>query len=89
MALGADRWHMVRLVMRETLVLVLMGVGIGLVGAFAVTQMIASMLYGVAPNDSVAILVAISLMILVSAAAAYLPARRASRVDPMVALRYE
>jgi len=89
MALGADRWHVVRLVMRETLVLVLMGVGIGLVGAFAVTQMIASMLYGVAPNDSVAILVAISLMILVSAAAACLPARKASRVDPMVALRYE
>jgi len=89
MALGARAWDVVLLVMRETLLLVFIGVVIGLGSALAATRLIASMLYGLAPNDLVTITFAISLMIAVAALAGVLPARRATRVDPMVALRYE
>ncbi|HWN97777.1 MAG TPA: FtsX-like permease family protein, partial [Blastocatellia bacterium] len=78
-----------RMVMRETMVVVVAGLAIGLVAAIATLRLVKSMLFGLAPTDPVSISVAVVLMIMVAALAGYLPARRAARVDPMVALRYE
>jgi ABC-type antimicrobial peptide transport system permease subunit len=89
MALGARPGNVLWLVMRETLLLVLIGVAIGLPAALAATQLIASMLFGLMPNDPVTISAATIFMIGVAAFAGYIPARRAARVDPMIALRYE
>jgi predicted permease len=89
MALGAERRHVVRLVMKESMTLVAMGVVIGLIAALAAGRLVAAILFGLAPTDPATIAVAVSVMIGVSAIAGYLPARRASHVDPMVALRYE
>ena len=76
-------------VMRESMILVIAGVVIGLGIAVAAGRLIAILLFGLAPTDVLTMGVAIALMIAVSARAGFLPARRASRVDPMVALRYE
>ncbi|MEK6303552.1 MAG: ABC transporter permease [Acidobacteriota bacterium] len=89
MALGASAPRVTRMVMRETMGVVLLGVVIGLGAAVATTRLIAAMLFGLAPTDPVTISVAVLLMTGVAAVAGYLPARRAARVDPMVALRYE
>lgn len=89
MALGAGRWDVVRMVMRESLLLVFIGVVIGLGAALAAGRLVATLLFGLAPTDWVTITAASAVMIAVSALAGYLPARSASRVDPMVALRYE
>jgi predicted permease len=89
MALGAQRRNVLWLVLRETLVLVLFGVAIGLPLAFASTRLIASHLFGVTPNDPTTIAMATVLLVIVALLACYLPARRAARVDPMVALRCE
>ena len=89
MALGAERADVLQLVMRESMTLVLVGVLLGLAAAIAASRPIASLLFGLAPADPMTIAAAIAVMLLLSSVAAYLPARRASRVDPMVALRYE
>jgi predicted permease len=89
MALGARSADVVRLVMRETMLLVAVGMIIGLGAALATTRLVSGLLFGLAPNDPLTIAVAVLLMIAVAALAGYLPARRASRVDPMTALRYE
>ena len=89
MALGAQVPNVLWLVMRETLLLVLIGVAFGLPAALATTQLIASLLFGLAPTDLVTIFLATSLMITVAALAGYITARRASRVDPMTVLRRE
>jgi predicted permease len=89
LALGAQRGDVMRLVLRETLLLVLIGLVIGLGAAMASTRLISSMLFGLTPNDPGTILLAALLLVAVATLAGYLPARRASRVDPMVALRYE
>jgi ABC-type antimicrobial peptide transport system permease subunit len=89
MALGAARGDVVQLVMRESMVLVLGGVLLGLAGAIAASRPLANLLFGLAPADPMTIAAAIILMLLLSSVAAYLPARRASHVDPIVALRYE
>ena len=89
MALGATAPRVGRMVMRETMLLVLVGIAIGLGVAVAVTRLIEGMLFGLAANDPVTISFAALLMILVAALAGYLPARRAAKVDPMIALRYE
>src|SRR6266511_1844623 len=89
MALGAQRQDVVRLVMRESMILVVIGVAAGLGVAVAASRFIATLLFGLAPTDVMTMLLAIGVMVLVSAIAGYLPARRASRVDPMVALHYE
>jgi predicted permease len=89
MALGAQRGDVLQLVMRESLVLVLLGIVAGFAAAIAATRLIASMLYGIAPNDPWTIFLAAVLMLTVSSLAGFLPARKATRVDPMVALRYE
>jgi predicted permease len=89
MALGAHRGSVVGMVLRESMVMVVIGVAIGLAGAIAGGRFIESVLYGLSTTDVWTIGAAIGATILVSLAAGYLPARRASRVDPMVALRYE
>jgi putative ABC transport system permease protein len=89
MAVGARSWDVVWLVMRETMLLVAVGVTIGLIAALATTRLISSMLFGLTPYDPVTIAVAALLMVAVAALAGYLPARRASRVDPLTALRHE
>jgi ABC-type antimicrobial peptide transport system permease subunit len=89
MALGARGADVVRMVMKETVLLLVAGVAIGLGAALATTRLISTLLFGLTPNDPVTISGATLLMMAVAAFAGYLPARRASRVDPMTALRCE
>jgi predicted permease len=89
MALGAQRGHVLWMVLRETAILVFVGVAIGLPAVVAAGKLIASLLFGVTPADPLALSGAAMLMFLVAAISGYIPARRAMRVDPMVALRYE
>jgi ABC-type antimicrobial peptide transport system permease subunit len=89
MALGAERMHVRWLVLREVLLLTVIGVAIGVPAALLSGRLVASMLFGLHGNDPLSLLAAIFLMLAIAALAGYLPARRASRVDPMVALRYE
>jgi hypothetical protein len=88
-ALGAEREVVLRSVLTETLLLVGIGVVIGIGSALAATRLIATLLFGLAPHDPLTIMVAVALMLTVSILAGFLPARRASGVDPMVALRHE
>jgi predicted permease len=89
MALGAQRRDVVGLVMRETMVLVVIGAIIGLSTALGTTRFIESRLYGLKSNDPLTIALATLLLIGVAALAGYLPARRAARVDPLMALRHD
>ncbi|MBX7184888.1 MAG: ABC transporter permease [Vicinamibacteria bacterium] len=88
-ALGAQREGIVALVMRESMTLVAAGVVLGLAATLALGRLVASVLFGLAPTDAWTIGGAVLMMGVVAMGAAYLPARRASRVDPMAALRYE
>jgi predicted permease len=89
MALGAQRGNVLALVMRESLILVAAGIVIGLAAAFGLGRFVTALLYGLESTDAITMALAVVVMIVVSALAGYLPARRASRVDPMVALRYD
>jgi predicted permease len=89
MTLGARTRDVMGMVMRESMVLVAAGVAIGVAAALAASRLIASLLFGLTPNDPLAMAGAITVMLAVSALAGYLPARRATKVDPMVALRCE
>jgi putative ABC transport system permease protein len=86
MALGALPADVMRLVVRQGMSLTLAGVVIGLVGAFALTRVMSNLLFGVGANDPATFIAISLLLILVSFLACYLPARRAARLDPMVAL---
>ena len=89
MALGADRATVVRMVLNESIVPVLVGVVFGLVAALMTTRLIESMLFGLTPRDTATMAWASAGLLLSALAAAWIPARRASRVDPMTALRCE
>ena len=89
MALGATGRHVAFPVLREALLLSLIGVAVGLPAAFAAGRLIRSQLYGVAPYDPLALAAAAVALVAVALFAAWLPARRAARTDPMVALRCE
>lgn len=89
LALGATRAGVMRMVMRQGIVLVLIGMAAGLAGAFAITRWFATLLYGVNPDDPATFAMVAVVLLAIGAAASGLPARRATRVDPVVALRYE
>jgi ABC-type antimicrobial peptide transport system permease subunit len=89
MALGAERSNVRWLVMREVLALVAIGVVAGVPAALAGSRLISNMLFGLRGTDPVSMVVAVGAMLVVAMMAGYLPARRASRIEPMVALRYE
>ena len=89
MALGATRSTIVRDVLGHGLLLTAVGLGIGLAGALVGARLIRSLLYGIAPTDMVTFVAVSVVLTAVALTASYVPARRASRVDPMIALRYE
>jgi ABC-type antimicrobial peptide transport system permease subunit len=89
MAIGADRGDVMRMVLSETLMLICVGLGIGLPGAVAVSRLLASILVGVSPSDPMTLATVTLVMLAVGLLAGFVPAARASRVDPMATLRQE
>jgi len=88
-ALGASRGDVIRMVVGEAMAPVMIGVAAGIAGALALSRLSATLLYGVAGADALSIALAAALMLAVALLAAVIPARRAARVDPLTALRYE
>lgn len=89
MALGAERRNIIWMVLRDSLVLVVLGILIGVPTALGAAKLISSQLFGLSGSDPVTLVTAIGVLSIVAALAGYLPARKASRVDPLKALRYE
>ncbi|HEV2205731.1 MAG TPA: ABC transporter permease [Candidatus Acidoferrales bacterium] len=89
MALGAQQTSMLRLVMRDAAIVLVAGVAAGLLASMWITRLVKSFLFGLTPNDPLTLVLAIMALAAVALAACYIPARRAMKVDPMVALRYE
>ncbi|MGH9738254.1 MAG: FtsX-like permease family protein, partial [Candidatus Acidiferrales bacterium] len=89
MALGAQPSQVLRLILGQGAKMALLGIAIGLVASLALTRLMTKMLFGVSAYDPLTFLGVAALLIVVALAACYIPARRAMRVDPMIALRYE
>ena len=89
LALGAVGGDVQWMILRESLFMVGIGMAVGVPASFALTRLVRESLYGVAPTDPVSFVAAALLMLAVASAAAWIPARRASRIDPMRALRHE
>jgi putative ABC transport system permease protein len=89
MALGAQRMDVLKLVVGQGLKLVLVGVALGLIAAFILTRVMSSLLFGISATDPITFIAISLVLISVALLASFIPARRATRVDPMIALRYE
>jgi putative ABC transport system permease protein len=89
MALGAEAVDVVKLIVRQGMVLTLAGLGVGLAGALAATRLMTSLLYGVSATDPLTFVAVALLLSFIALLACWIPARRATKVDPMIALRYE
>ncbi|MCP5114149.1 MAG: FtsX-like permease family protein, partial [bacterium] len=89
MALGAERANVLKIVGKEVLELTLAGVAMGIIAAMGLTRFLEGQLHGVSPTDPATFCVVSILLVSVAAVACYFPARRATRIDPLVALRYE
>jgi ABC-type antimicrobial peptide transport system permease subunit len=89
MALGADRHTVLRLVLRQELSACAIGIVVGIAGALTLSTLLQSLLYGVPPRDPATLATASALMVAVTVVAGYLPARRATRIDPVKAMRVE
>ena len=89
MALGAERRRIVWMVMRETILLVLLGIALGVPIALGAARLISSQLFGLNPADPLSLIVAAFVLTGVACLAGFLPARKASKVNPLIALRYE
>ena len=89
MALGADTRTVLRMVLRSALYMALLGIAIGAAVAFAVTRLMRELLFEVSAGDPVTFAAVAVLLVTVTMFASYVPARRATKIDPMVALRYE
>jgi ABC-type antimicrobial peptide transport system permease subunit len=88
-ALGAQRGNVLQLVLGQGVRLTIAGAIVGVLGSLALTRLLKSELFGIKPTDPVTLIGAAVLMLLVALAACYLPARRATHIDPLVALRHE
>jgi putative ABC transport system permease protein len=89
MALGAQLQDVMKMVLRSGMWLALLGIAIGLVGAFFLTRRMSKLLFGVTPTDAVTFASVAAILFVVALLACYIPARRATKVDPTIALRYE
>jgi putative ABC transport system permease protein len=88
-AVGAERTDILRMIVREAMGITAAGIGIGLLGAFGLSSLLKSQLFGVSATDPLTFLGVVTALVVVALLACSIPARRATRVDPMVALRYE
>jgi len=88
-ALGASAAQQVKLVIARGLILTILGLGIGLGAAFGVTRLMANLLYGIGARDPLTMASVAAILSAVALMACYIPARRATKVDPMIALRYQ
>ena len=89
MALGAQRAHVLKMVIGQAIVLAIAGVALGLTGSYALTSLMSKLLFGVKPTDPATFLITAAILSFTALIASYLPARRATKIDPLEALRYE